>query len=316
MKKELISIIVPVYNVEEYLKRCIDSLVNQTYSNIEIILVNDGSTDKSLSICKDYEKKSNGKIICLDKKNGGVSDARNFGLEHAKGEYVTFVDSDDYVEKNLIEKLYNETKKCNPALVILNARNFNDDGFIKTNQLLSERIEINKKQCIKELFLEKKFFSVSWGKLYQTEKAKKIKFDRSMKIAEDFKYLIEYLKLCNDDEKFILIPDRLYYYYLRQGSAIRSGFDERWIDEINLCKTLINDSLNTEYYKYSIRRYIRINITCAIKFNLKKENYDYIRKNILQYKKDYLTFKKVTIKEKIKYILVAYFYPLICLKRR
>lgn len=95
MANKLVSIIVPVYNVEKYLPKCVDSLINQTYKNVEIILVDDGSTDQSGNICDTYLEKDN-RIVVLHKKNGGLSDARNFGIEHAKGDYYSFVDSDDY----------------------------------------------------------------------------------------------------------------------------------------------------------------------------------------------------------------------------
>ena len=94
MANKLVSIIVPVYNVEKYLPKCVGSLINQTYKNVEIILVDDGSTDQSGNICDTYLEKDN-RIVVLHKKNGGLSDARNFGIEHAKGDYYSFVDSDD-----------------------------------------------------------------------------------------------------------------------------------------------------------------------------------------------------------------------------
>ena len=100
----LVSIIVPVYNIEKYLEQCINSLINQTYSNIEIILVNDGSNDRSSNICERYEKKIDN-IMLLNKPNGGLSDARNYGISAAKGEYIVFVDGDDYVDKYYVEKL-------------------------------------------------------------------------------------------------------------------------------------------------------------------------------------------------------------------
>lgn len=316
MKKGLISIIVPIYNIEMYLKRCVDSLINQTYKNIEILLVNDGSTDNSPLICKEYEEKHKNVIVFLDKKNGGVSDARNLGLKHATGEYVTFVDADDYVDEKFIEKLYNQVKDNPAVLVISNAKNFDDNSIIETKKLIEKEIELNKEQCIKELLLEKKFFSVCWGKLYKTELAKQIEFDKSMKIAEDFKYIMDYFKKIKENDKVIIIPDRLYYYYLRQGSAIRSGFDNRWIDEIKLCEKYIEKFSKTDYYKYAIKRYVRINITCAIKFNLNKEKYKFIRNNISKYKSEYILFKKVSIKEKIIFLIILYLYPLTNFKRR
>ena len=112
-----VSIIVPIYNVEEYLKRCIDSLVNQTLQDIEIILVNDGSTDDSEKIAKEYYEKYKGKIIYLEKENGGLSDARNYGIPYATGEYIAFLDSDDYIEKNAYEEMYNKAQEENADYV-------------------------------------------------------------------------------------------------------------------------------------------------------------------------------------------------------
>ena len=100
-----ISIIVPIYNVEKYLERCINSLINQTYKNIEIILVNDGSTDNSLIICEKY-KNIDSRIILVNKENGGLSDARNVGIDNSSGNYITFIDSDDYIDDDYVYTLY------------------------------------------------------------------------------------------------------------------------------------------------------------------------------------------------------------------
>ncbi len=107
-----ISIIVPVYNVENYLKKCLDSIVNQTFKDIEIILINDGSTDNSLNICKEYAKKDH-RIRLINKPNGGLSSARNVGIDLSTGEYLGFVDSDDWIALNMYEKLYNLCKIFN-----------------------------------------------------------------------------------------------------------------------------------------------------------------------------------------------------------
>lgn len=110
MKEDLISIIVPVYKVENYLSKCLDSMICQTYKNIEIILVDDGSPDNSGKICDDYAKKDS-RIKVIHKENGGLSDARNAGLKIATGKYIGFVDSDDYISVEMYEKLYNQAKK-------------------------------------------------------------------------------------------------------------------------------------------------------------------------------------------------------------
>jgi glycosyltransferase involved in cell wall biosynthesis len=114
---DLISIVVPVYNVESYLEKCIDSILNQSYSNFELILVNDGSTDNSGKICSDFEKKDS-RIKVINKDNGGLSDARNHGIDIASGRYITFIDSDDFVEVDYIFYLYNLLKKYGTKISI------------------------------------------------------------------------------------------------------------------------------------------------------------------------------------------------------
>jgi len=116
---ELISIIVPIYNVEIYLEKCLNSIINQTYKNIEILLINDGSSDNSLRICKKYQKKDK-RIVLINKKNGGLSSARNAGIDKASGNYLLFIDSDDYIEIDMIEKLYNNIKSNNADISICN----------------------------------------------------------------------------------------------------------------------------------------------------------------------------------------------------
>ena len=106
MRNELISIIVPIYNVEKYLRQCLDSIMNQTYRNFECLLINDGSSDNSEDICREYVSKDS-RFRYFEKENGGVSSARNLGIEHSKGEYITFIDSDDWVDSDYLEVLYN-----------------------------------------------------------------------------------------------------------------------------------------------------------------------------------------------------------------
>ena len=117
MNEELISIIVPVYNVEAYIHQCIKSIIEQSYKNLEIILVDDGSKDKSGKICDDYARKDK-RIKVIHKKNGGLSDSRNAGITVATGKYIAFVDSDDWIEKNMYEKMYNECEKFGADICI------------------------------------------------------------------------------------------------------------------------------------------------------------------------------------------------------
>ena len=116
-KQPLISVIVPVYNVENYLPRCLDSIINQTYTNLEILLVDDGATDNSGKLCDEYAQKDN-RIRVFHKENGGVSSARNMGLDNATGEYIAFVDSDDYIDKCMYEIMLNSSVQNNADIVV------------------------------------------------------------------------------------------------------------------------------------------------------------------------------------------------------
>ena len=123
---EKITVIVPVYNVENYLNKCLDSLINQTYKNLEIIVINDGSTDNSGTICQEYAQKDN-RIVYIEKENGGLSDARNAGLDRMTGSYVTFVDSDDWIEQDYVEVLYNKLTEHQADVSVGNYYSYNED---------------------------------------------------------------------------------------------------------------------------------------------------------------------------------------------
>lgn len=126
---DLITIVVPIYNVEQFLERCIKSLVNQTYKNVEIMLVNDGSPDNSDKIMEKWAKKDN-RIKCFYKENGGLSDARNYAIKRAQGKYICFIDSDDYIDKNYVKKLYNAIIENNAEIAWCNFNNVNDEEIV------------------------------------------------------------------------------------------------------------------------------------------------------------------------------------------
>ena len=137
-----VSIIVPVYNVEEYLRKCLDSLVNQTYQNIEIIVVNDGTKDNSQSIVDEYKKKYSKIIKSYIKENGGLASARNYGVDKATGEYIMFVDSDDYIDTKMVEKLVKTANKKHSDIVVSNFYRVEDDKAmeVKTFGIISDNV--------------------------------------------------------------------------------------------------------------------------------------------------------------------------------
>lgn len=175
--KPLISIIVPVYKVEPYLERCVCSIVSQTYKNLEIILVDDGSPDRCGEICEAFAKKD-GRIRVYHKENGGLSDARNFGVERSSGKYIAFIDSDDYIAMNYIEYLLNLLNKHNADIACCyNTQTYGDTADYRTNDEIPNECLLTGKEACRKLFGD--LYSVlvtAWGKLYRSDIAKKYPF--------------------------------------------------------------------------------------------------------------------------------------------
>ncbi len=224
----LVSVIVPIYNVEKYLKRCIDSILNQTYKNIEIILVNDGSKDGSLNICNEYLSKDS-RIKLINQKNKGPSGAKNSGLNLIKGKYIVFVDSDDYISKDYIKKLLTSAIKFNADIVECNYFRVDEN-----NEFL-EKTDIGFYDCseqtkILKSFLENiNFKNVVWNKIYKKEIIGNIKFTEKYKTSEDFEFLSNiYLK----KQKKVNIQDYLYYYVNRSDSICNLKVSENTLDVI------------------------------------------------------------------------------------
>ena len=171
---EKITVIVPVYNVEHYLDKCLDSLINQTYKNLEIIVINDGSTDNSGIICQEYAQKDN-RIIYIEKENGGLSDARNVGLDKMTGSYVTFIDSDDWVESDYVEVLYNKLIEYRADIAVGNYCKFNesDSNFyfhISGNYFEKLYDNVSIVDCLNDSNrLLNSALIVAWGKIYRKE---------------------------------------------------------------------------------------------------------------------------------------------------
>ena len=186
MSNPLISVIVPVYNVEKYLKKCIQSIINQTYKNLEIILVDDGSSDNSGKICDEFAQKDN-RIKVIHKTNGGLSDARNAGLDVMSGEWVSFVDSDDFVSPYYIENLHYLVNKYDVDMAITSfVRFFNENTKLSSNKISNQEVLIhNPDEAIKNM-LYGKYYSVSaCFKIYKKDLFYNNRFTKG-KIYEDF----------------------------------------------------------------------------------------------------------------------------------
>lgn len=214
----LVSIIVPVYKVEPYLRRCLDSIVNQTYTNLEIILVDDGSPDGCPQICDEYAAKDK-RIVVIHKKNGGLSDARNAGLDICKGEYISFVDSDDWIVLNYIEVLLSINTKENADITIGNHKKVGESKEIDFCKKNDEYKVLNSYQALENLLGEYALnFTVSWGKMYRAQLWRNLRFPKG-KLYEDA-YVCHLLYSKSSSICFLNEP---IYYYTQRPDSIMSN---------------------------------------------------------------------------------------------
>ncbi len=235
---ETVSVIVPVYKVEKYIDKCIKSIVEQSYKSLQIILVNDGSPDNCPNICDDYAK-TDDRIIVVHKKNGGLSDARNAGLNIATGEYILFVDSDDYIEKNMVEILYKKIQKDNADIAMCGIKEVYEDTFIKIIPLIPQVSEaVLTQNDIFNLLPRNSSFVVVWNKLYKKDIFIDLRFDVG-KMNED-----EFIahKIYDKCEKMTCVSDKLYNYLHRGNSIISSDFTTKYLQT---CDAYI---ARTEYF--------------------------------------------------------------------
>ena len=219
-----ISVIVPVYNVENYLEKCLNSLVNQTLEEIEILVINDGSTDDSQKIIDEFQKKFPQKIKAFSKENGGLSDARNFGIDRASGNFLAFVDSDDYVSENMLQEMYDLAIKNEAELVICNLQKVDEHGNVtqKLTQIpnLSEKIDLEKNFSV---FSDISYFACN--KIFKRELFEGKRFQKGMHF-EDIELIPQILLQC----KTLAKTDAYHYQYLERSNSISKSHTERGLD--------------------------------------------------------------------------------------
>lgn len=219
-----ISVIVPVYNVEKYLRECLNSIVGQTYKNLQIILVDDGSTDDSGKICDEYAERD-GRIEVYHKENGGLSDARNFGIAKVKCGWVMFVDSDDYILPELCNELMKNMMISNADLAICDMIKFVDGQHFKTENRGKKGIEFDAKQGVTAYFY-RRIPGYATGKIIKRECLTEDVFPVG-KLFEDAFVVYKIIEKC---QKIIALDEKLYCYRQRRGSIVNSVFSERQMD--------------------------------------------------------------------------------------
>lgn len=230
-----ISVIVPIYNVEKYLPRCIESIINQSYQELEIILVNDGSTDNGPQICDDYALRDP-RIVVIHKKNEGLSEARNSGVKYATGKFITFVDSDDYISEVMCETLFGLMYKNNAEIVECKYKKIYEDKKNRFNEsdLKFPNITIfNTKESLKTLMENSdKISQTVWGKLYKKDLISEILFPYGV-INEDEYWTYQIL---GKSKKLVVTDEVLYFYVQREGSIMNKNYSLKRLDCIEALK--------------------------------------------------------------------------------
>ena len=308
-EQPLISVIVPVYNVAEYLPECVDSIINQTYKNLEIILVDDGSTDACPDICDEYAKRDS-RIRVIHKKNGGLSDARNVGLDICTGEWIGFVDSDDYIAHDMYEKLYASAVEVQADVSVCQSIKDKNGTLLYSNYQRGTEILYSKEDMINRMFCGGVQTIAVYLKLYR----KNVFLDLRFPVGKTNEDAFIILSIIDNTDKMVIIPDALYYYRLRIGS----------ITNVRYWNSNIWDTILAYQYNMSVirNRYqsktdegicrlgwaYRFSINLAVQTMDFKEHIDDIKKYRNIFRKNFLSFffnPFLGIRGRIDTILVA-----------
>lgn len=301
---EKISVIIPIYNVENYLKRCIDSVINQTYKNLEIILVDDGSKDNCGKICDEYAKVDS-RIQVIHKINGGLSDARNAGLKVATGDYIYYIDSDDYIDNDMLEIMKKNLEKYNADISICGIYKECENGnyTLKRNNV----IEImNSKEALIKLNSFSSFDMAVWNKLYKKYIVDGIEFPFGKK-SEDYFVMYQYFDRASN---IVVIPESKYHYIQRENSISRGkNITHDYIEGSLRQKEFITAKYpdisyvgNTAYafsYIATYNRYIKNNV------KLSNENIKLFRSEVRNYLKDILKNNYIASTKKLQAIVFS-----------
>ncbi len=288
-----ISIIIPVYNAEKYLRECLDSVINQTFKDIEIICIDDGSADNSFSILQSYAEKDD-RIKLLRQENQGPSAARNLGLKNATGEYITFVDADDYVSEKMCEKAYEKAITTKVDIVLFSFFQFTSDKILLDDRL--QQLSNNTPSVFDFLSVAEDFISLApvetVGKFYKAEiiKNNNITFPENIRLGEDMCF---YYSICMTNPTITIIPEAFYYYRINtENSLVKRPNAMYLLYELLLClqKNFLNSKLKNEkeVFEYILKRMAAIATAFwnnCFTSHTKKQNFKYLNNIYIMYKK-------------------------------
>lgn len=230
--EEKVSIIVPVYNVEKYLEKCLESIIMQSYYNLEILIIDDGSTDNSLNICYRYRDMDQ-RVYVIHKKNGGLSDARNVGIKNSTGKYICFVDSDDYIEKEYVKRMYQQIEEntadicCCGKIIESTKKSFCVNA--------GTDFVVNSKEALKYYLLKNEIDNSAVDKLYRKELFEEIKFP----VGRYYEDIGTIYKVFLKADKIVHIKDPLYHYVMRKGSISHEDYSNRQLDSLYMTKEAV-----------------------------------------------------------------------------
>lgn len=306
-KNPLISVIVPIYNVEKYLNKCLNSIINQTYDNLDIILVDDGSTDTSGKIAEDFAKKDS-RVNLIHQANGGLSNARNRGLTVARGEYITFIDSDDYVTHDYVQYLYDLIKNTGFSVKLslcslMNHYELTDKNISCGN---NEEVVLTGKKCIEMMCYQKLVDTCAYAKLARRELYKKVQFPEG-KLFEDIATTYKIFMQC---DKVACGFNPKYYYNVRSNSIVTSKFNFSKLELLDMTDQMANDVLRVypDLKKAVLRRQVYARFS-TLNQSLKGKNVKGVQQNLVKYIKNnrqsVLKDKKIPRRDKIAYALLS-----------
>ena len=305
---KLISVIVPVYNVEQYLEKCVDSIINQTYTNIEIILIDDGSTDNS-GIIADILAKKDERIRVFHKDNGGLSDARNYGVNKASSDWVMFIDSDDYYELFAVEYLVRVQERYNADLIASGLESVSKYNIFKNRNInesdIDEALYLTTEQALENMFYAKSFSPSACGKLIKKDLLLKYPYPKG-KLFEDMATTYKHIHGAN---RIYSVPIKIYKYFKRDGSIVNSKFNPGYLYVFDIMNDIYK-FLNENYRSNSIIRAANVrNVFLSMELGnamLRAKMFNEVKniqKRILLYKYDFFVNSEVSLKNKLKALM-------------
>lgn len=311
---DLVSVIVPIYNVENYLNKCIESIRNQSYKNLEIILVDDGSPDNCGVICEEYTK-ADSRIKVIHKSNGGLSDARNCGIEASTGEYLLFVDSDDFIHMDMIRILYEGLKAKNAKVSVCSYQCVEEDEIISYSENYSDTVQpilMTKEHLYdSKYYINKRVeFIVAWNKLYHRSLFEEVRYPKGKVHEDEFTTY----KLLYYAKEVVYIDAPLYFYVQRKSSIMGQKIGEKRLlilDAISERMTFYRErgekrlwALAFEAYRRSFLRYVgEVQRTKAFP----KKRFHKYKKIYLNNIEKYIKLEKPSVVDRVKYFISGYF---------